>query len=120
MVEDHKNQMELLDIQGKLEISVPKSAKGCNRKEIKGLSLVAQERKLRKTGEAEWKGHGRHLCKSRERRAVAFRLGTVLLTRVHSYQSSITVSLRVCFHGTFMLYTVIHIELLLFVLVRCS
>ena len=63
MVEDHKNQMELQDIQGKLEISVPKSAKGCDRKKVKSLNLMAQERKLKKRGEAQWKGHGKHLCK---------------------------------------------------------
>ena len=61
-VEDHKNQMTLMDIQGRLEVSVPKSAKGCNRKEIKSLSLMAQDRKLRMLGDAMWMGHGRQQC----------------------------------------------------------
>ena len=62
-VADHKNRMELMDIQSRLEISVPKSAKNCNRKEIKSLNLTARDRMLRKRGEAMWQGHGKQLCK---------------------------------------------------------
>ena len=62
-VDDHKNRMELTDVQSRLEVTVPKSAKSCNRKEIKSLNLLAQERKLRKRGDAMWMGHGKHLRK---------------------------------------------------------
>ncbi len=67
MVEDYKNKVEAMDIQSRLEISVPRSAKNCNRKEIKSLSLTAQDRRLRKRGDAVWKGagHGRQLGKLR-------------------------------------------------------
>ena len=62
-VDDHKNRMELMDVQSRLEITVPKSVKSCNRKEIKSLNLLAQDRKLRKRGDAMWMGHGKHLRK---------------------------------------------------------
>ena len=61
-VEDHKNRVELMDVQSRLEIT-PKSTKHCNWKKIKDLNLMAQERKLRKRGDAVWMGHGKHLRK---------------------------------------------------------
>ena len=61
-VDDRKNFAELMDVQSRLEIT-PKSSKHCNWKKIKNLSLTAQERKLRKRGDAMWMGHGKHLRK---------------------------------------------------------
>ena len=61
-VADHKNHLELMEVQSHLEISVPKSAKNCNRKEVKCLHLAAQGRRLLKRGEAMWIGHARQLC----------------------------------------------------------
>ena len=60
-VEDHKNHVELMNIQNHLEIT-PKLNKHINWKEIKGLNLMAQDRKLRKRGNAVWMGHGKQLC----------------------------------------------------------
>ena len=60
-VEDHKNHVELMNIQNRLEIT-PKLNKHINWKEIKGLNLMAQDRKLRKRGNAMWMGHGKQLC----------------------------------------------------------
>ena len=62
-VEDKKNLMELMDIQSRLEINVPKSSKITNRQELKTLSLTAHNRMLRKRGDATWMGHGRQLRK---------------------------------------------------------
>ena len=62
-VEDRKNLIEVMDIESRLEINVPKSAKVANRKDLKNLSLTAHNRKLRKRGDAVWMGHGRHICK---------------------------------------------------------
>ena len=62
-VEDSKNLMELMDIQGRLEINVPKSTKITNRQDLKNLSLTAHNRKLKKRGDATWMGHGRQLGK---------------------------------------------------------
>ena len=59
-VEDHKNHVELMNIQSRLEIT-PKLNKHINWKEIKGLNLTAQDRKLRKRGDAVWMGHGKQL-----------------------------------------------------------
>ena len=64
-VEYHKNRMELMHIQERLEVvNVPKSVKITNRKDLKNLSLVAYDRMLRKSGEATWIGHGKQLGKS--------------------------------------------------------
>lgn len=62
-VEDSKNLIEVMYIESRLEINVPKSAKVANRKDLKNLSLTAHNRKLRKRGVAVWMGHGRHLSK---------------------------------------------------------
>ena len=63
-VEYHKNRMELMYIQERLEVvNVPKSAKITNRKDLKSLSLVAYDRMLIKSGEAMWIGHGKTLSK---------------------------------------------------------
>ncbi len=64
-VEYHKNRMELMHIQERLEVvNVPKSVKITNRKDLKNLSLVAFNRMLRKSGEAMWiGGHGKTLGK---------------------------------------------------------
>ena len=64
-VEYHKNRMELMHIQERLEVvNVPKSVKITNRKDLKNLSLVAFSRMLRKSGEAMWiGGHGKTLGK---------------------------------------------------------
>ncbi len=64
-VEYHKNRMELMHIQERLEVvNVPKSVKITNRKDLKNLSLVAFSRMLRKSGEAVWMGgHGKQLGK---------------------------------------------------------
>ena len=64
-VEYHKNRMELMHIQERLEVvNVPKSVKITNRKDLKNLSLVAFNRMLRKSGEAMWMGgHGKTLRK---------------------------------------------------------
>ena len=64
-VEYHKNRMELMHIQERLEVvNVPKSVKITNRKDLKNLSLVAFNRMLRKSGEAMWiGGHGKTLRK---------------------------------------------------------
>ena len=58
-VEDRKNLMEVMDIESRLEISVPKSSKITNRQDLKNLSLTAHNRKLKKRGDATWMGHGR-------------------------------------------------------------
>lgn len=60
-VEDSKNLMELMDIQGRLEINVPKSSKITNKQDLKNLSLTAHGRKLKRRGDATWMGHGRQL-----------------------------------------------------------
>lgn len=62
-VEDSKNLMELMDIQSRLEINVPKSSKITNRQDLKNLSLMAHSRKLKRRGDATWMGHGRQLSK---------------------------------------------------------
>ena len=64
-VEYHKNRMELMHIQERLEVvNVPKSVKITNRKDLKNLSLVAFNRMLRKSGDAVWMGgHGKQLRK---------------------------------------------------------
>lgn len=63
-VEDRKNLMELMDIQSRLEINVPKSSKITNRQDLKALSLTTHNRLLRKRGDAFWVGHGRQLSTS--------------------------------------------------------
>ena len=71
-VEYHKNRMELMYIQERLEVvNVPKSAKIVNRKDLKSLSLVAYDRMMRKSGEATWiGGHGKTLGRFHERLTV--------------------------------------------------
>ena len=62
-VEDRKNLMEMMDIESRLEINVPKSSKITNRQDLKNLKLTAHNRKLKKKGYATWMGHGRQLSK---------------------------------------------------------
>ena len=62
-VEDRKKHTELVDIQNRLEISIPRTAKQCNRKDLKSLDLLAHSRKLRKHGEATWQGNARQIRK---------------------------------------------------------
>ena len=58
-VSDHENYMELLGIQNRLEVVLPKSLK--NYSHLKGLSLVAHNRRLRKQGDAVWMGNGKQM-----------------------------------------------------------
>lgn len=74
-VEDYNNQKELEEIQSRLEIQIPKSLmKTWDRKGLKSLDLVAQNRKLLKRGEAIWQGHSKQLgetnCGSLKERVV--------------------------------------------------
>ena len=63
-VKEYNNQKELEDIQSHLEVQIPKSLmKTWDRKGLKNLDLVAQNRKLLKRGEAIWQGHGKQLGK---------------------------------------------------------
>ena len=61
-VKDYNNHKELEEIQNRLEVQIPKSLmKTWDRKGLKNLDLLAQNRKLLKRGEAIWQGHGKQL-----------------------------------------------------------
>lgn len=62
-VEDRKNLIELMDIESRLEINVPKAHRIKHGQDLKGLSLSAYNRLLRKRGEVIWMGHGKQAGK---------------------------------------------------------
>ena len=62
-VEDRKNMTELIELESRLEISMPKSDKVTNPKDLKNMSLMAHNRKMMKRGDAIWIGTGRQLGK---------------------------------------------------------
>ena len=66
-VDNRKNQLELREIQDKLEIISPRSsAKDSLWNAVKDLNLTAQSRRLLKRGDAQLiHGHGKQLCKYR-------------------------------------------------------
>lgn len=66
-VDNKKNQLELREIQDKLEIISPRSsAKDSLWNAVKDLNLTAQSRRLIKRGDAQLiHGHGKQLCKYR-------------------------------------------------------
>ena len=58
-VSDHEKHVELLSIHNRLEVVLPKSLKNYNH--LKGLSLIAHNRTLKKRGDAIWMGNGKQM-----------------------------------------------------------
>ena len=58
-VSNHEKHVELLSIHNRLEVVLPKSLKNYNH--LKGLSLIAHNRTLRKRGDAIWMGNGKQM-----------------------------------------------------------
>ena len=58
-VREHENHVELLGIHNRLEVVLPRSQKKYYY--MKGLSLIAHNRRLRKHGDAVWMGNGKQM-----------------------------------------------------------